>query len=270
MKIIGIDSGASFTRIWDGEHEGQKFRTPPNYMQYLELFCNLLTRLRAVHALAVALPAIIEGEHIVKGANLGDDWRGKNIVSDIRNLLSIPGEIIIRQDVEIAGFAVQISELDNLEPTMLITLSTGIGGALVTNNCVLPLEVGHMVLNLSGRNMKCGCGQYGCVEADLSGTGIFKRMGIRSESLEDTGFWSDYGTQLGRLLLALTCLFKLKQIILIGGVSQRYQQFIEQTNLYLGATLKHVALPTIRVSRSGNDLGVHGAYWLAKYHSIDS
>jgi glucokinase len=264
MRIIGIDSGASFTRLWDGEHEVQRLRTPFTYTQYLQLLCNLLKEHKPIQSLVVALPALVEGQYIIKGANLGDDWRGKNIVSDIRNLTQITGQIAIRQDVDVAGYGVQNQELDNLEPTLLITISTGVGGALVTRNNVLPLEVGHMPLNLSGKNMKCGCGQYGCVEADLSGTGIYNRMGVHAENLENPDFWPDYGTQLGQFLLVLTSLFKLRQVILTGGVSKRYQQFIEQTNLYLSTNLKHVAIPTTRLSRLGDNLGIYGALWLAK------
>lgn len=265
MKSIGIDTGASFTRFWDGKHKVLKLRTPRTYNQYLHLLYNKLKVYGTINNLVVALPALIEQQQIVKGVNLGSDWERKDIKADIRSLLLVTGEILILQDTEAAGYAVQKQELDDLEPTLLITLSTGVGGALVTRNSVLPLEIGHMPLNLNGNNDECECGQHGCVEVGLSGTGIYKRLGIYAESLEDNNFWSNYGAELGQLFLALSSLFKLRQIVLIGGVSQRYPLFLKQTKAYLASNLKLVPIPTIRISQLGDSAGVYGAYWRATY-----
>ncbi len=263
MTSIGVDSGASFTRFWDGEHEVMKLRTPHIYTQYLQLLYERLRPYEPIQSLAIALPAIVEKQRIVKALNLGDEWDGKHIEADIRNLLQVTGKILILQDTEAAGYAVQNQELHGMEPTMLITLSTGVGGALVTRKCVMPLEVGHIPLNLSGNSIKCGCGQYGCVAADLSGIELGKRLGTGSENLEDHEFWSNYGIELGKFFMTLSALFKLRQIVLIGGVSQRYPLFLEQTVRYLEANLKYVPIPTIRVLQQGDSIGVSGAYWLA-------
>jgi hypothetical protein len=67
-KIIGIDTGASFTRLWDGEHEVQRFRTPPIYTKYLQLLSNLFKEHEPIQALAVALAALVEDHYIIKGA----------------------------------------------------------------------------------------------------------------------------------------------------------------------------------------------------------
>jgi predicted NBD/HSP70 family sugar kinase len=267
MTSIGVDSGASFTRIWDGEHEVFRLRTPHTYAQYLQFLYESLRSYEPIQSLAIALAAIVEKQRIVKALNLGEEWDGRNIEADIRSLLRVTGKILILQDTEAAGYAVQNQELHGMEPTMLVTLSTGVGGALVTREYVMPLEVGHITLNLSGNSTKCGCGQYGCVAADLSGTELYKRLGVQLEHLDDPEFWSNYGIELGKFFLILSALFKLKQIALIGGVSQRYTLFLEQTKRYLETNLKYVSLPIVRVLQTGDRIGVYGAHWLAAHES---
>ncbi len=60
-----------------------------------------------------------------------------------------------------------------------ITIGTGIGGGLVLNGKLyhgssdLAGEIGHMTIDQNGR--RCGCGNYGCLEAYASGPAIAER-----------------------------------------------------------------------------------------------
>ncbi|HET9134471.1 MAG TPA: ROK family protein, partial [Gemmatimonadales bacterium] len=60
-----------------------------------------------------------------------------------------------------------------------VTIGTGIGGGLILNGRVhhgaadCAGEIGHVTIELNGR--KCGCGNYGCVEAYASGPAIALR-----------------------------------------------------------------------------------------------
>ncbi len=60
-----------------------------------------------------------------------------------------------------------------------VTVSTGIGGGIITNNQLVlghggyAGEIGHMVIDMHGP--LCGCGQAGCLEALASGTAIARR-----------------------------------------------------------------------------------------------
>ncbi|MDQ2903467.1 MAG: ROK family protein [Ktedonobacteraceae bacterium] len=267
MTNIGIDSGATFTRVWDGQQAVHKAQTQRRYNAYLHFLAETLKVYEPIQTLALALPALFEHGRVTVAPNLDEDWVGKDIEAAIRQVLHITGEVLIRQDTEVAGYGIQEHELAGLDPTLLVTLSSGVGGALVTQSSVSSLEVGHMVLNLSGEHRLCECGQYGCVEADLSGTGIYRHLGTRAEYLEDADFWSEYGNELGQFFLVVTALFKLRQIILIGGISQRAPLFLEQTRRHLATTLKYVPMPTIHLSRLGDNAGVYGAYRLAAQRS---
>ncbi len=68
----------------------------------------------------------------------------------------------------------------NVDNLIYMTISTGIGGGVVSDGNLLQgfegnaAEVGHMTVNPDGP--KCGCGNHGCVEAYASGTGMVNRM----------------------------------------------------------------------------------------------
>jgi len=68
-----------------------------------------------------------------------------------------------------------------------LTISTGIGGGMIINGKLYKGslgtagELGHMVIDVNGP--KCGCGNYGCLEAMASGPAI-ARMAGRKTALE--------------------------------------------------------------------------------------
>jgi glucokinase len=268
MSIIGIDSGATLTRIWNGQGEVRRISTPRGYSDYLRFIAGELRGDQPLESLVVALAAIVERQRVTVAPNLEPDWVGQDFAGDLRKQLDIRGTVTLCQDTEAAGYGVQAHELDDLDPTLLATLSSGVGGALVRSDTVEPLEVGHMVLNLSGANRRCACGQLGCVEADLSGTGILAWRGQRAEQIEEPAFWQDYGRQLGRFFLVVTVLFKLKQIVLIGGLSTRAPLFLDEARRELAASLVYVPLPVIRLARQGDALGVVGAHRLAELQLV--
>jgi glucokinase len=60
-----------------------------------------------------------------------------------------------------------------------MTIGTGIGGGIILDGRLyhgssdVAGEIGHTTINLTGR--RCGCGNYGCLEAYASGTAIAER-----------------------------------------------------------------------------------------------
>ena len=262
MKKLGIDTGGSFTRIWDGQSEISKLLTPRNYGSYLRLLKHEILKYTPVQSLVIALPSAIEEQCIFNAPNLGKSWCDKDILSDLHNILPEIDKISIIQDTEAAVYGIMNYEGIESKPAMVITLSTGIGGALVLEDFIKPLEIGHMIVNISGQNMKCSCGQIGCVEADLSGSGILRRTGVKPEKLFDLEFWCNYGKELGRFLSILVPLFRLKLVILIGGITNKHEFFLEQTKQHLNDNLKYIKPPEIRISSLVDKAGVYGAYWL--------
>ena len=264
MKIVSVDTGGTNTRIYDHKNSMAVFPTPWEYDAYVTFLKGNLSAYSPIDALAVAVPAVVENGIIRKIPNLSSSWKGRNLAQDLRDAVVDGGRILILSDIFAAGSAVKREELDGHLPTLLVTLSTGVGAALITGQGVLSLELGHLMLNLSGENALCSCGQRGCVEADLSGRAIFRRTGVKPEKLEDAGFWSQYAWELGNFLLNMSVVFQLKQILLMGGISKQAKKFLPQAERYLTANIKNMEKPLLGVSKLGDMAGVLGGYWLAE------
>ena len=258
--ILGIDTGASSTRIWDGTNPVLKTKTPFEYDEYLEFLKQTIASGQPVQHLAVALPGVIEGQCITNLPNLGESWQSKDIKADLIGMFPSLETVAVLQDTHAAAFGIQRYEGIAALPALVVTLSTGVGGALIADGYVSPLEIGHIPLNLRKKNTLCACGQVGCVEADISGSAIYKLLGVRAEKVNDRAFWKEYATYLGQCLSVLTLLFKLKQIILMGGLSNKSDYFLGETQSYLERNITYVPIPVIQVSTLEDYAGVYGAY----------
>jgi predicted NBD/HSP70 family sugar kinase len=258
--ILGIDTGASFTRVWDGKNPVLKLKTPFEYDEYFEQLRGIIESHQPVTHLAVAFPAAIEGQRLTNVPNLGMSWQRRDFKADLTAHFPSLGHVAILQDTHAAAYGILTHEGIPSLPALVVTLSTGVGGALLADGYISPLEIGHIPLNLCHRNTPCVCGQVGCVEADISGTAIYKQLGVRAEEVNDSAFWSEYASYLGGCLSVLTLLFKLKHIVLMGGLSNKSDYFLGETQSYLERYITYVPIPNIQVSTLGDYAGVYGAY----------
>lgn len=258
--ILGIDTGASFTRFWDGKNPVVKTKTPFEYDEYLKLLKRTIESHQSVQHLAIALPAVIDRQRVTNVPNLGKNWQNRNIKADLTAIFPSLENVAVLQDTHAAAYGIQLHEHILALPAMVVTLSTGVGGALIADHYISPLEIGHIPLNLRNRNILCVCGQVGCVEADISGSAIYKMLGVRAEEVNDGEFWKEYASYLGQCLSVLTLLFKLKQIVLMGGISNKSDYFLGETRSFLERNITYVPIPEIQVSTLGDHAGVYGAY----------
>jgi glucokinase len=74
-----------------------------------------------------------------------------------------------------------------------ITLGTGVGGGVVTDNKILTgfnfagAEIGHMVIEVDG--VQCSCGRKGCFEAYSSATGLIRMTKEAMDADETSAMW---------------------------------------------------------------------------------
>ncbi len=140
----------------------------------------LLARLQEEYA----LPTVVDGD--AKALALGEGWRG-------------------------AGAGVG--------SFLAMVVSTGVGGGLVVDGQLLDGasgnagHVGHVVVVPGGA--LCGCGSHGCLEAEISGTAIGRRLGGPA-----AGAGPDEVERAGRLLgegLASVANLLDLSLVLVGG-----------------------------------------------------
>lgn len=164
-------------------------------------------------------------------------------------------KVIVDNDANTAAWGVYKTQMpSSVTNLIVITLGTGVGGGLIINGLLhrgatgSAGELGHMVLDPSGRH--CNCGQRGCLETFAGGTHITaearERLQAGEESSLQTVFdhdpesispktiaeaaakgdelalslWDRAGRMLGRAIGDLVYVLNPQQVVLSGGVSQ--------------------------------------------------
>jgi predicted NBD/HSP70 family sugar kinase len=226
---------------------------------------------------AVGLPGHVNPrEGTVSGAaNLGPEWTGE---VPLRDLLQarLGCEVAIRNDAEVALEAEKRhGALVAVNDGALVTLSTGVGVALLVNGEEHPTELGHAVNQFNGPPC-VGRPHRGCYESYLGGWALPLRYQERHPEFDgaardipnDPVFWNECGTRLGQLVVTL-CLFgqRLEAVSFIGPV------FLARATLLLPAIEQCVRqeealLPMVprrlRVTPLGEDVTVLGALLTAR------
>ena len=172
-----------------------------------------------------------------------------------------------------------------------LTVSNGIGGGLVLNGMPYPgyfgnaAEVGHFRV-VEQDAFQCGCGNFGCLEAEAAGPGIVRRYRklLQTNGLEDKPITArevvekaktgdriaqevvdTTGMLIGKALSYVANLLNLQMIVLGGGVMQSFDQFFPSLDRSFRANLFRDANPSVRIEKSalGYNAALIGAATLA-------
>lgn len=125
------------------------------------------------------------------------------------------------------------------ESVCVARVVSGIGFAISVNGQPVekygPIDFGHMIVQpINGP--KCMCGQYGCLEAYASTTGIVNRAGVEDFSIIDENreqyrdILDDAAFYLGVTLANLKQIFDLKKLVITGNVVGEDAIFLEKVN----------------------------------------
>jgi len=189
-KAVGIDLGG--TKIFGGivnsqgriitrvEKDTGKSVGSTEVLKRLELVINeLLEKDRDIIGIGVGSPGFIdtnEGKVLSVGGNIYG-WAFTDIKGNLLN--RFPNyQIFVGNDANLAGLCEGwIGAGKDFDSFLMMTLGTGVGGCIYTKEKGLwhgrnyqAGEFGHAILYPNGR--KCTCGQDGCLEQYISGTGI--------------------------------------------------------------------------------------------------
>jgi glucokinase len=103
------------------------------------------------------------------------EWQNFPLTSKLTEHFSVPA--YLDNDANMAGLAEwQFGAGKGHQDVVYITISTGIGGGVITNGCLLQgfrgmgAELGHMIIDPNGP--VCGCGHRGHIESFSSGPSI--------------------------------------------------------------------------------------------------
>ncbi|HEX3151723.1 MAG TPA: ROK family protein [Gemmataceae bacterium] len=180
---------------------------------------------------------------------------------------------------------------------VMFTLGTGIGGGIIVDDKVFEgqhshgAEVGHMKIDL-GKNRRCGCGRWGCLEAFASATSVVKRAqeavanvkgpSILKDALTTTDEElpakvvfqaADQGDEIAKKVVEDTAYYlgvgamnmmhiiDPDMIVYAGGMTAAGEPFLNRIQHYI----KELAFPIpaaktiVRYAQLGSDAGIIGA-----------
>lgn len=189
---IGIDLGG--TKIMAGviDASGQvithlETQTPVQGDEILTSITELCQRLKEAHhveAIGVGTPGQISfPEGVVLGCtpNL-KNWEGRNLRQYLEEKVQL--NVVVDNDANVATLAeLKSGAGKGFRDFVLLTLGTGLGSGRVSGGQIyrgyhdLGIGYGHMIIEAQGRY--CNCGQQGCLEGYVSGTGIVKTYRLK-------------------------------------------------------------------------------------------
>lgn len=249
----------------------------------------------SIFAIGAGVPGLITSEGVV---TFSPNLSFRNF--DLKGYLEYkyPAKAYVGNDVNVAmyGEYMKIAR-SGVQNVIGVFVGTGVGGAIIIGGELYTGggaagEIGHMVIQQNGA--RCGCGNFGCLEAYASKTAITSYL----KSYVGRGFDSDIGVlddsilkssviraaydkgdplvreavqraakSLGLGIGNLMNLFHPQQVILGGGVMESLGDVMHE-DLVLSA--KHHTLPglfeavSIDYSVLKDEAGTFGAYQLAK------
>ncbi|RPE74911.1 MULTISPECIES: ROK family glucokinase [unclassified Frondihabitans] len=256
-----------------------------------------------VVAAGVAAPGFIDAAQSTVYYTPNIPWRNEPLRARLNDQLDL--HITIDNDANAAGWAEFRFGAGRLVSDMtMLTIGTGVGGAIVTQDRLLRGgfgtggELGHMRIVPGG--ILCGCGARGCIEQYGSGRALLRmagevadRGGAAGKALSDirakngvltghdvAGLMSagdagalealrELGSWLGQAAASLSVILDPQLFVFGGGVAQSGELLLgpirEAYEAHLPARGFHPE-PDFVIAELVNDAGVVGAADLARLH----
>lgn len=293
-KSIGIDLGG--TKILAGvlDESGtvltqKEVKTPRHgdeIVSAIVLLCETLQQEHPVQTVGVGTPGQVSfPEGVILGCtpNL-KNWEGRTLRQDLQK--KIRGDVWVDNDAQVATFSeLKAGEGKGFRDFVLLTLGTGLGSGIVSGGHLsrghhdLGIGFGHMIVEARGRF--CNCGQQGCLETYVSGTGIQKTYRLKGgDALSSFAIFqlAAEGDLLAQETLAVTWdmlavglvnIFNTlapEAVILGGGISRQGENVIlaplrEKVKGIMGMPFK--TPESIRLAAFGAQAGMIGAGLMA-------
>ena len=237
MQILGIDIGGSGIKgapvdIKKGTLTAERHRIPTPQPSLPEDVGNVVAEIvrhfEWKGPIGCTFPAIIKDGVAYSAANVDPSWIGTNGQQLITEKTGC--STILVNDAGAAGIAEMEFGAGRGEKglVILLTLGTGIGSAFFINGILVPnTELGH--LEIRGKDAEARASDRVREEKDLS--------------------WSKWGGRVNEFLQHLDFIFSPDLFIIGGGISKRFDRFIE----YIDVNAKVVPAKYL------NDSGIIGA-----------
>ena len=315
MITVGIDVGGTKIAGALVSESGEilmslKVPTPADSTEELiAAVVSMVNELRAdreIKAVGVAIAGFIDAarSEVIYSPNLS--LRNEPLKAKLEAKLGV--DVFVENDANAAGWAeYRFGAGQGSKHMMMITIGTGVGGAIVANGELfrggfgIGAELGHANFIQNGK--LCGCGQHGCLEKYASGTALLEAAkelaasgtaeGARLAELEsevgeltgtqvyqaitesDPGairLLNELGENIGKAAASLVAILDPQMLVVGGGLSVAGEMLLEPIR---DAYLRHLPARgyrpemTIVTAALINDAGVVGAADLARTRSLE-
>jgi len=220
-------------------------------------------------------PVNFETQQVVLSTHVGG-WQGFDLPAWLRETFQAPVSMDNDANVGALGEGLHGAGVDH-RPLFYMTLSTGIGGGILTEQGVYrgadsyAGEIGH--LNIRPDGPDCLCGSNGCFERMCCGLWLERDHGRpASQLLRDPEFVSRYVVDLARGLKAAIMLLNPARIVIGGGISKAGDSLFVplRAELRRQVTAWSRARLDVVPAALGDDSVLWGALELARLISGDS
>lgn len=264
---LGIDIGGTKTFVAlfsdDGDIQQRlRFPTPKNYSGFISKLEDSVAYLSTnkFTAVCVGIPGRIDRKRGI-GIGMGNlPWLNIPIFRDVSKITRTKN-VVLENDAKLAGLSEAILVKDRYSKVLYVTISTGIGTALIADQKIVPLlqdaEGGKILLEHEGKLQEW--------EDFASGKAINKRYGKRASEITDQKSWREIAHNISVGLLDQIAIFQPEAVIIGGGVGQ----YLDRFKVPLMQDLKRFEIPLIPIppileAQRPEEAVVYGCYFLAK------
>lgn len=299
---LGIDIGGtniSFGVVNDAQEIVWRSQVATNSFATINEALNAIKDAVATHCgtkditgVGIGAPMLESKTGMMNGA-ANIHWEQPLAVQAIASTIFEEVPVCVENDANIAVLGEwKYGKAKGCEHVLMITLGTGIGGALILNGAVFSGqrgyagEIGHMIYEKNGR--PCKCGRNGCFEKYIAASGIIETFhefkprypnsilskkgdAITAADIYHAAKQADalavavYEHTSGILALLMAnavCCYDPEMIVLYGGVTQAKDVLLPATQRHFEALLLSVfknKIPVVVSDINASDMGILGA-----------
>jgi len=139
---------------------------------------------KPVHAVGVGCTGIVDQTAGVVEMSVHLRWKNVELRDEIARRLSFKSTIIIENDLKaaITGESVFGAGV-GARSLVYLSIGTGLGAAALVDGHVVAMEIGHYRLYPDDNGRACTCGQHGCIETVLSGSGLARGANMTADAM---------------------------------------------------------------------------------------
>jgi predicted NBD/HSP70 family sugar kinase len=234
---------------------------------------------RSFEGIGISMPGRVDSEtqRLILAPNL--KWDSYDIKSDIEKELGLQVELTNAANACLLA-ELWSGKLDGIRNAVLITVSEGVGGAILANGQIvtsrsgLAGEFGHSPIDPTGP--LCGCGQHGCWEVfassnaalryyaeicpEKASVNIHELLHLAEEDNPDAiAALTRQATFLGRGLRLVTASLSPEVILIAGDITTSWARFGPIIQAELEATMLAGDAPRLGITSDGEFARLRGA-----------